>query len=201
MSIWTSALNGIWAGIQYLFFLWVYWLSMFFVMPFKNLEILWILIPIWINLIFTDFFQEKKGTSLGNAVTNGAVMLWVCIDWIRFIIRTYNDVGWTFTMGMFLKFLLCTIGIALGIYIIIEGVKGKKAISFIGRVRETSYFLLVLSPAVYGIEMMTFRYALAIILFFPMFYYLFELIDKLIPDPKTYGGSDSGRGKMDDFKF
>jgi hypothetical protein len=59
------------------------WLETIFVAPTRNFNMLWILIPIYLGWIFADFFQEKKGTSLGNAISNATIALWAGIDWIR----------------------------------------------------------------------------------------------------------------------
>ena len=48
---WWSAIG---TGISYFFSLLGYWLSLFFIVPFKDPEVLWILVPIWLNLLFTD---------------------------------------------------------------------------------------------------------------------------------------------------
>lgn len=178
MTFWT----GVWWLITSFFSLLWFWLSLFFVIPFHDIEVLWILIPIWINLIFTDFYQEKHGTHFGNAITNGSVMLWVGIDWIRFIVRTTE----TFSGTAILKIFLCVLAITLGILIMIEGVHGKKIVSLIGRVRETSYVMLVFSPLIYNLIQPSWYYGISIILFFPLFYFIFETIDRLIPDPKIY---------------
>ena len=178
MAFWTSA----WWVITQFFSLLGYWLSLFFIVPFRNTEVLWILIPIWMNLIFTDFYQEKHGTSIGNAISNGSVLLWVGLDWIRFLTRTSH--AWN---GIFvLKISLCAIATIAGLLIIIEGIRGKKVAHIIGRVRETSYILLVFSPIIYNLIMPSWSYMIAIILFFPLFYFLFEMIDRMIPDPKAY---------------
>jgi len=176
-----------------------FWLSIFFVIPFKNLEILWILIPIWINLIFTDFFQEKRGTGLGNAVTNGAVMLWVGVDWIRFLIRAMSDSKLGLTGAFIFKFSLCAFVILGGLTIIVLGVMGKKVTAKIGRVRETSYIMLVLSPVIYGVAEISWRYLGIIVLFMPLFYGFFALIDKIIPNPKTYQVTEELFGSGKDF--
>ncbi len=178
MTFWT----GVWWLISSFFGLLWFWLSLFAVIPFQDVEVLWILVPIWINLIFTDFYQEKHGTNFGNAITNGSVMLWVGIDWIRFIVRTTD----AFNSTLVLKLFFCFLAIILGILIIIEGVQGKKIVSFIGRVRETSYVMLVFSPVIYNLILPSWYYGLSIILFFPLFYFIFEMIDRLIPDPKIY---------------
>ncbi len=175
------------------------WISIFFVIPFQNLEILWILIPIWVNLIFTDFFQEKQGTGLGNAVTNGAVMLWVGVDWIRFLLRTMAETNAKLSSTLFFKFSLCAFVILGGLTIIILGVMGKKVTAKIGRVRETSYIMLVLSPVIYGVAEISWKYMGIIVLFMPLFYGFFALIDKVIPNPKTYQVTEELFGSGKDF--
>ncbi len=175
-------------AILFVFGLFKSWLSIFFVIPLKDIEIFWILVPIWVNLIFTDFYQEKRGTSLGNAVTNGAIMLWVGIDWIRFIMRNLDE--WVLTWPLFFKFSLCSLVIMLGLVIIVQGIRGRKVISRIGRVRQTSYIMLVLSPIVYGVADLSWNYIGVSILFYPLFYGFFALIDRALPNPKTYKISD-----------
>src|SRR3989338_10149689 len=73
------------------------WLSLF-AAPFSRPDMLWVIIPIWGVWVFSEFFQEKKGTSFGNAITNGAVMLFVGVDWIRHIARDINagNAAWGF---------------------------------------------------------------------------------------------------------
>ena len=175
-------LDLLWSGISYLFTLLGSWLSLFFLAPFQNVEVLWILIPIWLNLIVTDFYQEKHGTTIGNAITNGVTMLWVGIDWIRFTLRNYTSWEWI----IILKILLCLSAIAFGLFIVIKGVQGKPIVHLLGRVRETSYLMLVISPVIYNIIPPSASYFLSILLFFPLFYLVFELIDRSLPDPKAF---------------
>lgn len=175
----------VWLGNAFMWFFssFIYWLSIFFVLPFKDLEILWILIPIWVNLIFTDFFQEKRGTSMGNAITNGAVMLWVGVDWIRYLVRHISSTSPGFSWILFMKFAICAFVIIIGFMIIIEGVKGKEYIRKVARVRETGYVMLICSPIIYGAIELSFKYFLIAILFFPLFYFVFEMIDQKISSP------------------
>ncbi len=154
-----------------------YWLSLLFVIPFRDPEVLWILVPAWINFIFTDFFQEKKGTSMSNAITNGALMLWVGIDWLRFLTRHFESVSWLFVF----KTILCFTVALVGLIIIIGGIRGKAVMRIVGRIRVASYIMFVLSPLMYAVIEPTLRYLTAIIIFYPAFYYFFEYIDRKIP--------------------
>jgi hypothetical protein len=76
--------------------------------------------------------------------------------------------------------------IAYGVSIIILGIKAKKFVRFYGRIRETTYILIVFSPITYGIVDISWKFLFIIILFFPLFYYLIEVIDRFAPDPKIY---------------
>ena len=51
--------------------------------PIIHKELLWIIVPVYLNWVLTEVYQEKKGTSYGNAIANGFVALWVGIDWAR----------------------------------------------------------------------------------------------------------------------
>ena len=59
------------------------WITTLFVLPFKHTQMLWLLIPIWATWFFAEFFQEKHGTSMGNAITNSVVVIWGSIDCTR----------------------------------------------------------------------------------------------------------------------
>jgi hypothetical protein len=161
------------------------WLFIF-ISPIKKLEIFWIIIPIWLSWFFSEFFQEKKGTSFGNAISNGVVPLFIGIDWARYITNSLVVGTTKLTALVFIKYFLCLVVIVYGISIIILGIRAKKIVRFYGRVRETTYVLLVFSPIIYGIIDLSWKFLFSIIIFFPLFYYLIELIDKFLPDPKIY---------------
>jgi len=188
ISVWSI----LWSIVLFIGFLFWDWLKIF-AAPAKNLEMLWIIIPIYLVWIFAEFFQEKKGTGFGNAISNGVIVLWVGIDWIRFLVRNIGPEGLTFGWGLTFKFAISLITFAYGLIIIVEGIRTKKFIKFLGRIREVTYVLLMFSPVIYGIIALTWRNGLAMIAFFPLFYYLIEYLDRVIPDPKTY--KDSGEEK------
>lgn len=200
MGFWAALGSGVLTVISFLWSLLVDWLFIF-ISPIMNLEILWIIIPIYVNWIFTEIFQEKEGTGLGNAVTNAAVMLWVGIDWIRYLLRhiSTNDIG--FSWILVTKFFLCIVVIFLGLFIVYAGLKGKRWIKYVARVRETSYVLLMFSPVIYGIINLSWNFLLAIIIYFPLFYFLVEMLDRYTPDPKTYQSEGSGSSDRMNMNF
>ena len=189
MAFWSGVL-GILLYVWFMLKEWFY----IFISPMENLEMLWIIVPIWINWFFAEFFQEKKGTSFGNAISNGAVPLYIGIDWARHLTRNLTAGDMAFNFGVGLRYLLCLLLLAYGLSIIIFGIKAKKFIKVYGRIRETTYVMLMFSPVVYGIIDLTWRYMLIVVLFFPLYYYIIELIDKITPDPKIYH-YDKGKDK------
>jgi len=159
-------------------FLWelvVLWFGIF-AAPLLYLNLLWIIIPIYLTWIFTDFFQERRGTSLGNAITNGAVVLWVCVDWLRQTVTLWE----TFSVVIFAKFGLLLVFFLYGMFIIIEGIKGRDFVTKFGRVRESAYIMLAFTPIMYGVVELTWMMLLSIIVGFPVFYYAFEMVDRQI---------------------
>lgn len=161
------------------------WLGLF-AAPFKNFEILWIAIPLYLNWISTEIWQEKKGTSLGNAISNGFVVLWVALDWGKVTTRMLKDGA----IGLDLVFLTKTVVIILMLLyaaaIIIEGIRAKKITHYIGRIREVTYVCLMVTPIFYGLAPANWDTLVSILLFFPAFYFIMELICKIAPNPKTY---------------
>ncbi len=177
-SVITSIFSFIWSLI-------VRWVEIV-IAPITSPELLWIIIPIYLAWIFTEFFQEKLVTSLGNAISNGVVVLWVGIDWLRYIVNKLIEQAATFNWVVIVKIILSLATFGYGLLIIVEGVKAKKFIKFIGRIREVTYVLLMFSPIIYGVIDIDYKTILAIVLFFPVFYYIVEYIDTRTPNPKIY---------------
>ena len=154
--------------------------------PAKNFDMLWILIPIYINWIFTDLYQERKGTDFGNAITNGVVALWVGLDWIRQTTKAFEFNELTMT-----KIAICALFIIYGIIVMVESARGKKIAHYIGRIRELTYFAIVATPIFYGIIKPDIITLAAILIFLPIFYGFGELLDRIIPGlPEEEPGGD-----------
>ena len=170
------------------FFFWdnfLYWLSIF-AAPIKEPEMFWVIVPIWINWFLTEFYQEKYGTSFGNAVGNGAIAIFASVDWTRYIYRLYADGQIDLTFGVFLKFLMAMAVFVYGAFVIIAGIKIKRIVFFIGRVRWVTYILLMFTPIVYNVVRMDLRTLSVILVFFPLYYWTIEFFDRITPEPKIY---------------
>ena len=153
-----------------------------FIAPIGNLEMLWIIIPIYLNWIFSEFFQEKRGTSLGNAISNATIVLWVAIDWSRTSTRFFANnaiSSWHLAWNIVSSILV----FAYGVWVVYEGVKGKNLTHYIGRVRVATYIILMGTPLIYNSTIPIGNAIIAIILFFPLYYFFIELLDRLLPDP------------------
>ena len=175
---------------SYLWNLFLDWLSLF-AAPFHNFQVLWILIPIWLAWFFGEFFQEKKGTNFGNAISNGVVPFWVGLDWTRLLVNGLLDEKLAWSSVLVFKFLICIAVFAYGGFILLQGVRGNKVVRYIARIRDITYVMLVFTPIIYGILPLSARYLLAIVFFFPLFYYLIELVDLKTPNPRTLEMDDS----------
>lgn len=157
--------------------------------PAKQPDMLWILLPIYLNWIFTDYYQERKGTDFGNAITNGVIQLWVGVDWIRQAIKSVE-----FNALFATKVIICAMSMFWGLLIMIESAKAKPIAHYIGRVREVSYFMIVATPIFYGVIAPDLITLAAILLFFPIFYGLAEAVDRLLPAPP--GEDEMGKSNL-----
>lgn len=178
LGILSATLSAVWG-------LFLHWLSIF-AAPVKQPEMLWIIIPIWVNWFFTEFFQEKHGTSFGNAVSNGVIAMWAGIDWARYVHRLLVEGAIRLSFGVFLKFFVAIVVFTYGIYVIIAGIKTKHIVYLIGRIRWITYILLMFTPVFYGVIRINLETILAIIVFFPLYYWVIEFFDRITPEPRLY---------------
>ncbi|MFH1399330.1 MAG: hypothetical protein ABIG95_04435 [Candidatus Woesearchaeota archaeon] len=108
--------------------------------------------------------------------------MWVAIDWSRMIVSQLTDKQIKFGANTLLKLAISFVIFIYGLIIIIEGIRAKKYIRYIGRIREVTYVLVIFTPIIYGVVDLNLQIIIAMALFFPLFYYVIELIDKLLPD-------------------
>ena len=178
LSIISIIINYIWDAFKLL-------IQTVFVAPFKNYNMFWILVPIYLAWIFADYFQEKRGTSIGNAISNGVIALWAGIDWLRTTINTMIDGGKNVFIHLLGKFFLAALVLLYGIIIIYGGAKGKPLSKRIGRIRIVTYIVGIFTPVFYDVTPLSFQLIFAAIIFFPLFYFIVEFLDNLMPDPQS----------------
>ena len=164
------------------FFSWL-WL---FGAPIKDFNILWIIIPIYVSWFFTEFFQEKKGTGFGNAITNGAVCIWVAIDWFRHITNGLTSGLIDADYTLYVKYGFAGFILIFGIIVIVKGLQRKKFAHFAGRIRVISYILIMFTPIIYQTAEIKAINIIPIFVFFPLFYFFLEIIVRIIPDSKAF---------------
>jgi len=195
--------------VLYIWGLFTHWLRTIFVLPFQTTEMLWLLVPVWMAWFFAEFFQEKTGTSLGNAISNAVVILWGSVDCSRqtvALIAKHTLVGF---WNIFARFAMIFIIFIYGVIIVFFGIKGNKIIKYIGRIREITYVFAMFTPIFYGAIPLTWNHIISAIVFFPLFYFAIELIDRYTPDPKAItedakdvgveAGRNSGGNSLDSF--
>ncbi|MBI2542092.1 hypothetical protein HYV80_05270 [Candidatus Woesearchaeota archaeon] len=165
--------------------LFLHWLSIFSA-PLKEPEMFWILIPIWVNWFFTEFFIEKHGTTFGNAIGNGVIPILASIDWTRYLYRLVSEGYIELTFGVFIKFLISAAVFAYGVFVIFAGIRIRKIIFYIGRIRWITYVLVVFTPIIYNVIKFNFTTVLSILLFFPLYWWTIEIFDRVAPEPMVY---------------
>lgn len=161
------------------------WIVTLFVAPWKTMDMLWLLVPVWVAWFFAEFFQEKQGTSMGNAITNAVVVVWGSIDCTRKTVQLMSAGTVSGFWNITGRFAVIAAIFGYGILIVILGIKGNKIIKYIGRVREVTYAFAMFTPVFYNEIPLTLNHIIATVLFFPLFYFAIELIDRYTPNPKA----------------
>jgi hypothetical protein len=170
---------------NYLWELFRLWIHTIFVVPFQNTDMLWLLVPVWLGWFFAEFFQEKTGTSMGNAMSNSVIILWACVDCTRQTTRLIADNTIAGTLNIIIRFAIIIIVFIYGILLVYLGWKGNKVIKYIGRIREVTYIFAIFTPIFYNAIEFTWNHIIAAALFFPLFYFAIELFDRYTPNPKA----------------
>jgi len=187
------------AGVGLYFLdLFITWVKTIFIIPFQNMEMLWLLVPIWVTWFFAEFFQEKHGTSMGNAITNSVVVIWGSIDCTRQTFRLISEGTLNYGFDVYLRFLIILLVLVYGIIIVVLGLRGNRVIKYIGRVREVTYVFAMFVPVFYNAIPLTLTHVVSALLFMPIFYFTIELIDRYTPNPKAVVEDLEDSGKEDE---
>jgi hypothetical protein len=179
LAVWYIAI------VTYLWDIFKLWIHTIFVVPFQTTDMLWLLVPVWLGWFFAEFFQEKTGTSLGNAISNAVIILWGSIDCSRQTVKLIAARALDSTWDIAARFFIIGLLFAYGAFIVFLGWKGNKLIKRIARVRIVTYVFAVFTPVFYGAIPFSLDHIIAALLFFPIFYFAIELFDRYTPDPKA----------------
>lgn len=161
----------------------LHWLNTIFIAPFNTPDMLWIVVPVWLSWFFAEFFQEKAGTSMGNAISNATIVIWAAVDCARQTVKFISAGEITLGFDIFMRFLIISLILIYGLLVLVLGLKGNPLVRKIGRIREMTYIFAIFVPVFYNEILLTFNHLVSALLFFPVFYYFIELLDKLTPDP------------------
>jgi hypothetical protein len=172
------------AGL-YLWTIFKLWLNTIFVVPFQTVDMLWLLVPIWLSWFFSEFFQEKRGTSMGNAITNSVIVFWGSVDWARQTVNLITKAVIKGFLNISSRFFLIAVVFAYSMTIIVLGIKGNPIIKKIARIRVVTYVFVVFTPVLYNKIPLTLNHIAAAVIFFPLFYYVIELTAYIFPNPKA----------------
>ena len=149
----------------------------------KDFNMAFALIPIYLGWFISDYYQERKGTSFGNAISNGFMGLWVGIDWTRSSYNIYKA-SETASLGFFIIKIIIAFGILAYAFIVMRAAAhGQKIAHFIGRIREIAYFAIVFTPIVYDVIPLDLLTIGSAILFFPIVYGIAEFVDYYVLPP------------------
>ena len=183
-------------ALLYLWRIFKLWIDTLIIAPFRTPEMLWILVPVWLNWVFAEFFQEKLRTSTGNALSNSIVLIWGSVDCTRqttVLIASGIIKG---TWNVVARFSLAGLIFLYGLLIVFLGLRGSKKAGRVGRIREVTYVCMMFIPVFYNELPLTWDHFFAAAVYFPLFYFIVEVIDRITPNPKSIAEEAVDMGKM-----
>lgn len=155
------------------------WLQFTF-MWVKKPDLLWLIIPVWLNWLITEYFQERKGTSYGNAVTNGFVMFWVGLDSTRTIVENYAQKAVSVSLASVVMVIMM---FGYGTLVMHQAIQGKKIAHLLGRIREVTYLSTIAIGIINDAVTVDVHSIIALVVFFPVFYIGMEIFLRMLPPP------------------
>jgi hypothetical protein len=145
---------------------------------FQDSNILWIIIPIFFVGIITDKYQEEFGTSLGNAISNGALIIFTAFTWLQLI----SARGSEFPVDITISQLIFTLFIiSYGFAIVASGFKSAEFAKVYGRIRVITFMLVFFTIMVYIPLFYNFISIVLFVLLFPFYYAFITELIKVLP--------------------
>ena len=144
---------------------------------FSQSDFLWIIVPIFFIGIITDKYQEEFGTSIGNAISNGALIIFTGFSWLQ-IITSRFDFPPSITLSQSIFALLI---IVYGFVIIASGFNTGRFAQVYGRIRVVTFMLIVFTMMVYVPLLYNFITIVLYVLLFPFYYAFITELIKILP--------------------
>ena len=120
----SQASHSVLTVVSYVWLLFKTWILIFIspIYPRFEPDILWIIIPIWLNFVVTEIYQEKHGTNFGNAIQNGLVAALIGVDWMRYLTRTVTKSHAVWSHDTTLKYTVSILVFAYGCVVVYHGI-------------------------------------------------------------------------------
>lgn len=137
----------------------------------------WIVIPVLFIGILTDKYQEESGTSIGNAISNGALIIFTGFSWIQIISSRINfpiDIAAS-------QYLLAVFIILYGFSIIGSGFGTGEFAKKYGRIRVITFMLIFFTMMIYVPLLYNFISIVLFVLLFPFYYAFITELVKVMP--------------------
>ncbi|MCA9495337.1 MAG: hypothetical protein KC589_00185 [Nanoarchaeota archaeon] len=149
----------------------------------QDSNFLWLIIPIFFIGIITDKYQEEFGTSIGNAISNGALIIFTGFSWLQLISSRTN-----FENSFILSQIILSVFIIIyGFMIIASGFKTGEFGKTYGRIRVVTFMLIFFTIIIYVPLLYNFISIILYVLIFPFYYITITKLIKIMPS--AGGGS------------
>lgn len=162
----------------------------------QDSNFLWLIIPIFFIGVITDKYQEEFGTSVGNAISNGALIIFTGFSWLQLIFSRTN-----FEDSLIISQVILSIFIIIyGFAIIASGFKTGEFGRIYGRIRVVTFMLIFFTIIIYVPILYNFVSILLYVLIFPFYYALITEIIKIMP---SAGGNFASKSnfKIENFNY
>lgn len=143
----------------------------------QNSNFLWILIPIFFIGIITDKYQEEFGTSIGNAISNGALIIFTEFSWLQ-LVSSRTNFPTDITIS---QYLLSIFIIIYGFAIVASGFKTGEFAQKYGRIRVITFMLMFFTMIIYIPILYNFISIVLFVLIFPFYYAFITEFLKIMP--------------------
>ncbi len=152
------------------------------ILGFQDSNILWLIIPIFFIGLITDKYQEEFGTSVGNAISNGALIIFTGFSWLQLI----TSRGINFPVDVTLSQTILTgFIIFYGLSIVFSGfLKGIFAKTY-GRIRVITFMLIFFTIIIYVPILYNFVSVILFVLLFPFYYAFITELIKVLPSARS----------------